>query len=140
MRQNGLRGSLISLANFTYPSGESAAPIARARPSPPAPRPARLLAPAGAAPLPLPPWLAFLLALAGLAAVELMNLFGSDYVLHLSRRPARGEALWLRAIPPPGPVLPGTPVLEPRLLPPERIPCVLLPLALAGAAAPQNAS
>lgn len=105
------------------------------------------LAPAGLSAASLPSWLAFLLALAGLAAVELMNLFGSDYVLYLSRRPgrepgARGriagkpgtDALWLRALPPPGPVLPGSPVVDPRLLPPERIPCVLLPLALAGAA------
>jgi len=103
------------------------------------------LASAAAAPLPLPPWLAFLLALAGLAAVELMNLFGSDYVQYLSGRPpgepeARKGAgrtgrdpLWLR-LPPPGPTLPGTPVVDPRLLPPERIPWVLLPLGLAGAA------
>ncbi len=100
------------------------------------------LAPAGlsAAPatgfrLPLTPWLTFLLALAGLAAVELMNLFGSDYVLHLSRSGKPGcDPLWRRALPPPGPVLPGIPVVDPRLLPPECIPYVLFPLALAGAA------
>ncbi len=104
------------------------------------------LASVEAAPLPLPPWLVFLLALDGLAAVELMNLFGSDYVLYLCSRQAGGpearkgagkpgrDPLWLRALPPPGPVLPGSPVVDPRFLPPERIPWVLLPLVLAGAA------
>jgi hypothetical protein len=89
----------------------------------------------------LPSWAVFLLALCGLAAVELMNLFGSDYMLFLSAqarkgrpgRPARGPAS-RQALPPPGPVLPGNPVVSPRVLPPERIPRVLLPLALAGAA------
>jgi hypothetical protein len=99
----------------------------------------------------LPPWLVFLFALVGLAAVELMNLFGSDYVLYLTRRSDRGNRdrnNWMgragrpaselpsrRAVPPPGPVLPGNPVVSPRLLLPERIPRVVLPLVLAGAAA-----
>jgi hypothetical protein len=84
-------------------------------------------------------WLVFLLALAGLAAVELMNLFGSDYMLFLNaqaqkRRAGRSVSGLPLRLPTPGPVLPGNPVVGPRLLPPERIPRVFLPLALAGAA------
>jgi hypothetical protein len=96
---------------------------------------------------PLPVWVVFLLALAGLAAVELMNLFGSDYVEFLSRRSGRdarardGRARQNAIMPAPrgprlpaAPLLPGNPVVKPWRLAPERIPRVLLPLALAGAA------
>lgn len=89
-----------------------------------------------------PALLRLLIALAGLAAVELMNLFGADYVWHLrGRRPAGGRPT---ASGRPGaagqggslgPVLPGNPVVSPRRLPPSAIPGVLLGLAAAGAAA-----
>ncbi len=67
-----------------------------------------------------PAWLRLALALAGLAAVELLNLFGADY-LGMAR--GRRES---------GPPLPGSPVC-PRLRP-EAIPGLLLALAAAGAA------
>jgi len=85
--------------------------------------------------------LRLLIALAGLAAAELMNLFGADYVRHLrGRRPAGGRptaggrpgAAQGSSL---GPVLPGNPVVSPRRLPPAAIPGVLLGLAAAGAAA-----
>ena len=63
--------------------------------------------------------LRFLLILAGLAAAELLNLLGSDY--HWARNPDNSE-----------PRLPGNPVLPARVLPPERVPLVLVPIALAG--------
>lgn len=130
-----LLGAGWAVHHARAPGGPPAAPALRLP----------LAAPAPGSGLPSPPWLAFLLALAGLAVAELMNLFGSDYVQFLSSRPAREPGarkgagktgrnpLWLH-LPPPGPVLPGNPVVDPRLLPPERIPRVLLPLALAGAA------
>ena len=62
-------------------------------------------------------WLRLGLALVGLAAVELLNLFGADYVNHRS--------------PGADPPLPGNPVAS--RLDPRRIPAVLLALAAVGA-------
>ncbi len=67
------------------------------------------------------------IALAGLAAVELLNLFGADYLRHQRRLRAAGQG---------GdelePQLPGNPVAA--RLRPEAIPCLLLGLAAAGLA------
>ncbi len=64
----------------------------------------------------------FLLVLAGLAAAELLNLFGIDMLRHL-----KGDS----AGPKP---LPGNPVVAPRLLPGRRLPAVLAVLAVVGLA------
>jgi hypothetical protein len=66
-------------------------------------------------------WFRFVLLLAGLAAAELMNLFGSDYRAY--RNPHRKE-----------PRLPGNPVCPTDRLPPSRIPLVLVPVACAALA------
>jgi hypothetical protein len=69
--------------------------------------------------------LRFLLVLVGLAAAELLNLFGSDYAVWRSpgqRGPAELSAL------------PGNPVVSPARLKPQRIPLLLLPVALVGLA------
>jgi hypothetical protein len=66
-------------------------------------------------------WPPFVLILVGLAAAELLNLFGSDY--RMLRNQERGE-----------PRLPGNPVLPPERLPVSRIPLVLAPIALVGLA------
>jgi hypothetical protein len=98
------------------------------------------LAGAGGGPA-APAWLRLAIALAGLAAVELLNLFGADYVRHAAAlRAARGgKRPGPAAGPRPkdglGPVLPGNPVVSPRRLQPAAIPFVLLGLAAAGAAA-----
>jgi 1,4-dihydroxy-2-naphthoate octaprenyltransferase len=63
-------------------------------------------------------WLNLLLVLVGLACAELLNLFGTDYLHPRKEKPE--------------PLLPGNPVISPDLLPPRRIPAVLIPLALAG--------
>jgi len=64
-------------------------------------------------------WLRFVLVLVGLGAAELLNLFGSDY--QAFRNPGRKD-----------PQLPGNPVIASALLPPSRIPLVLVPIALVG--------
>jgi hypothetical protein len=66
-------------------------------------------------------WLRFVLIMVGLAAAELLNLFGSDY--QTFRNPRKKD-----------PQLPGNPVIAPSLLPPSRIPIVLVPIALIGLA------
>lgn len=66
-------------------------------------------------------WLRFVLIVVGLAAAELMNLFGSDY--QAFRNPGQKD-----------PQLPGNPVISPALLPASRIPLVLVPIALVGLA------
>ena len=66
-------------------------------------------------------WLRFVLVLLGLAAVELLNLLGSDY--RMFRNPDRKE-----------PQLPGNPVFPPEHLPASRIPLILVPIALIGLA------
>jgi len=63
--------------------------------------------------------LRFILILVGLAAAELMNLLGSDY--QAFRNPGKKD-----------PQLPGNPVIPPALLPPSRIPLVLIPIAAVG--------
>jgi hypothetical protein len=86
-----------------------------------------------------PAFLRLAIALAGLAAVELLNLFGADYARQAAslraagggKRP--GPAGGPQAKDGLGPVLPGNPV-APRL-PPAAIPFVLLGLAAAGASA-----
>jgi len=65
------------------------------------------------------------IALAGLAAVELMNLFGADYLRHQRHQRQGGSEL--------GPQLPGNPVSA--RLRPAAIPRLLLGLAAAGLAA-----
>jgi hypothetical protein len=65
------------------------------------------------------------IALAGLAAVELVNLFGADYLRHLRHQRQGGSEL--------GPQLPGNPVSA--RLRPEAIPPLLMGLAAAGLAA-----
>ncbi len=84
------------------------------------------------------------IALAGLAAVELMNLFGADYLRHVRQgRGAEGRPAGRGRVGPAdgagpagvelGPQLPGNPVAA--RLPPAAIPRLLLVLAAAGAAA-----
>jgi hypothetical protein len=92
------------------------------------------LATAGAAAGAGPAWLSLLrlaVALAGLAAVELMNLFGADIwkAGRGGQGPGRGEARG----PGPAPRLPGNPVAA--RLRPAAIPRLLLLLAAAGLAA-----
>ncbi len=98
---------------------------------------------------PWPSLLRLAIALAGLAAVELMNLFGADYLRHARQgRAARGLAAARHGAGPggeglrggdglpgstPGPPLPGNPV-APRLRP-AAVPRLLLALAAAGLAA-----
>jgi hypothetical protein len=69
--------------------------------------------------------LRFVLVLAGLAAAELLNLFASDYAAW--RKPAVAGSPALS-------VLPGNPVIPPSRLNPERIPLILLPIAVVGLA------
>ena len=83
------------------------------------------------------------IALAGLAAVELMNLFGADYLRYVRQGRAGGRPAGRAGAGPAdgagpqgvesGPQLPGNPVAG--RLPPSAIPRLLLALAAAGAAA-----
>jgi hypothetical protein len=66
-------------------------------------------------------WVRFMLLLVGLAAAELINLFGSDYRVY--RNPHRKGFL-----------LPGNPVCPTGRLPASRIPVVLVPVASAALA------
>jgi hypothetical protein len=77
---------------------------------------------AGAGELPI---LRFVLVLVGLAAAEFLNLLASDYAAW--RSPGGSESVGLS-------VLPGNPVIPSSRLNPERIPLVLLPIAVVGLA------
>ena len=80
--------------------------------------------------------LRLLIGLAGLAAVELMNLFGADFLRHRRSVRAGGKPqAGSHASGSVAPLLPGNPVVSERRLPPTAIPLVLLGLAAAGAAA-----
>lgn len=70
-----------------------------------------------------------LLVLTGLAAAELMNLFGADYAAYRAAARTGPRPTAARR-----PLLPGNPVVRPSRLPPARIPLALAALALAGLA------
>jgi hypothetical protein len=66
-------------------------------------------------------WLRFALILVGLAAVELLNLLGTDY---RTRKSPKSREIRL----------PGNPVFSPELLPAKRLPLLIAPVAAIGLA------